>query len=86
MLARLFRSVNGTMVAPQNPGEAFLRKRLPCKVRGCGAMHRLVRFVPLHPAGVRGYYSCPRGHVVALNRDGVTRMTKQSPDRIWFAR
>lgn len=62
---------------------AYLRKLLVCRKHG--SLLELKRFVKLDPSGVRGDYVCQEGHVVALKRDGVTRMTHQTDDRIYFA-
>lgn len=64
------------------PRPVYLRKLLKCKV--CGAPMQLKRFVPLHPAGIRGYYVCSLGHDAAVDRDQVRRCSHQNSEKLFF--
>ena len=70
--------------ASSRPDEAFLYKTIKCRRRGCCGTMRMLRFTPLHPTGIRGYYACDK-HLVALKRDRVTRLKEVWSDRIWFS-
>jgi len=60
----------------------YLWKTLRCRI--CSGSLRLSRFVSLHPTGIRGYYGCGRGHVVAIDRSGVTRVAGSDGSKIYF--
>lgn len=67
------------------PGKAYLRKRMRCNACGCPML--IERFVPLAPAGVRGYYKCrgPKHHVCSIDRNDVSAsVVFDSGDRLWF--
>ena len=77
------RVVHPPVTAPAPIRPVYLRKRLNCKV--CGSPMLLKRFVPLHPAGVRGYYVCNSGHDAAVDRDRVRRCSHQSSEKVFFS-
>lgn len=84
MFHKLLKLATGTaLVNTSSNGPAYLRKTLVCRQHG--TLLELQRFTTLHPRGVRGYYACLEGHIVVLQRDGVTRMTHQTGDRVYFA-
>jgi hypothetical protein len=88
MLTTLRKLATGTALFPLFPNtpplpHASLKKQIVC--RTCGRTMRLVRFVNLNPRGVRGYYADSLGHVVALDRDTVTRCVRQDHERVYFA-
>ena len=84
LLQKLLRLASGTpVINDASQGTSFLRKAIVC--RRCGLEATLTGFINPHPRGVRGHYVCPSLHNIALRRDGVTRMTHQTDDRVYFA-
>lgn len=81
MLHKLLQLATGTVLVP--PPKVYLNKVVRC--RKCGQEGRLTRLVRLSPSGMRGYYQCHKGHLWPIDRDGVTRQTGQSHDRIFLA-
>jgi hypothetical protein len=85
----LRKIAGGTAVVPIrrvpqfNAGTSSLRKIMKCRI--CGLPLRLGRFVSLNPSGIRGYYSDHAGHIVAIDRNGVTRQVRTDSERIYFA-
>ena len=89
MFTTLRKIAGATAVVPvrQEPrrtsGAASLRKVMTCRI--CGRKLRLSRFVNLSPSGVRGYYCDTAGHIVAIDRSGVTQQVRTDAHRIYFA-
>lgn len=84
MFHKLLSLATGTVLLNTSPDSlAYLRKTLICRKHG--TLLELQRFTKLHPRGIRGYYVCPEAHIVVLQRNGVTRMTHQTIDRVCFA-
>ncbi len=81
-----FRKPVASRPAPRWRGfarSASLPKTITC--RKCGRPMSFVRYVPLSPSGIRGYYSDNVGHVVALDRHGVRQMVGSNHRRLFFA-
>jgi len=66
--------------------EASLRRSVNCRACRKRAGQVLRRWTTLHPRGIRGYYACTRCHrIIAIDRAGVTRLTRQDGRRLYFA-
>ena len=83
MFTKLLKLATGTTLVNPSPDGTYLRKTLVCRKHG--TLLEFKRFTKLYPHGIRGYYVCEEGHIVTLQRDGVTRMMHQTVDRIYFA-
>ncbi|MEW6744785.1 MAG: hypothetical protein AB1486_18685 [Planctomycetota bacterium] len=82
----LSRLANGTTIVRflrnRRRGTACLNKKIRCRV--CWRWMRMNRFVNLRPRGVRAYYACTCGNLVAVDRDGATRFVADDGRRLWF--
>lgn len=88
MFTTLRKIASGTAVVPirsqaqQSAGTVSLPKLKTCRI--CGGTLRLSRFVTLHPSGIRGYFADVQGHIVAIDRSGVTRNVGSDAHRLYF--
>ena len=71
-----------TAVSPPPPGKAYFRRHIRARN---GELLTLQRFVPLSGGGMRAYYFGPRSGIRAVDRDRVTRVVRQTRDKIWLA-
>ena len=78
----MFRFPKFTAVSSPPPGSAYFRRRIRARN---GELLTLQRLVPLSGGGIRAYYFGRRSGIRGVDRDGVTRVVRQSRDRIWLA-
>ena len=70
-----------TAVSPPPPGSAYFRRRIRARN---GELLTLQRIVPLSGGGMRAYYF-GRSGIRGVDRDRVTRVVRQTRDKIWLA-
>lgn len=71
-----------TAVSTRPPGRAYFRRSIRARN---GERLNLQRIVPLSGGGMRAYYFGPRSGIRAVDRNRVTRVVKNTHDRVWLA-
>ncbi len=78
----MFRFPKFMAVSSPAPGSAYFRRRIRARN---GEILTLQRMVPLSGGGMRAYYFGCRSGIRAVDRDRVTRVVRQTRDKIWLA-
>jgi hypothetical protein len=77
-----FKFPKFTAVLNTAPGSAYFRRRIRAR---SGEVLTLQRIVPIAGGGMRAYYYGPRSGIRAVDRHRVTRVVKQTRDKVWLA-